>query len=417
MDVRAVNALPHVNVKYYNVATVNGDKVNEDKYTIKGYNVNKVFIDKRKAANDVQTTLTPSYNAKTILSGNSLYVYANKTKEDNYVYLDITKDADNHNRYLQICFDIFAYDKSSSLVLPLMTNQYVYNEISGNEIVSSELKFVDGRKTYYIELIQGYNYNNVLKVFAESHKATPSYADEFTMNYKNENGKLTATFDATEDVYLHIQLNNTGKLRSSTDNENFLIKYATYKDINDVPTYSATDIYVNKTGSSNVMLSFENLLMKYNNTFTEGSYTIRVFNEKDKQFNKNYVTSLLTDKVDMKLMPIYSFTHNVPKNAPLTITKEIPAHDKVDITNMFATVSFDLYNNEGDNTKIAFPGVSFKNTKTNYTLLIVLAVVVVIALLVVVIFVVRKRKAIASGEFKLPTDEMKLVDDSESDIN
>jgi FtsZ-interacting cell division protein ZipA len=50
-------------------------------------------------------------------------------------------------------------------------------------------------------------------------------------------------------------------------------------------------------------------------------------------------------------------------------------------------------------------------------LLIVLAVVVVIALLVVVIFVVRKRKAIASWEFKLPTDEMKLVDDSESDIN
>ena len=419
MDVRAVNALPHVNIKYYNVATVNGDKVNEDKYSIKGYNVNKSFIDKRKTSNDEQTTSTPAYNAKTILSGNSLYVYPNKAKDNNYVYLDITKDADNHNRYLQICFDIYAYDKSSpSLVFPLMENQYVYNEVSGSEIVSYKLNFVDERKTYYIELIQGYNYNNnVLKVFAESYKSTPSYLDELTMNYKNEDGKLTATFDATQEVYLHVQLNNTSKLRS-TDNENFLIKYTTYKDINEVPSYSAKDIHVNKQlGSSVVMLSFENLLMKYNNTFTEGSYTIRVFNENDKQFNKDYVISLLTDKVDMKLMPIYSFTHNVPKNAPLTITKEIPAHDKVDITNMFATVSFDLYNNEGDNTKIAFPGVSFKNSKTNYTLIIVLAVVAVIVLLVVVIFVIRKRKGHSSGEFKLPTDEMKLVDDSESDIN
>ena len=415
------NTMPNFNIIYNKVSYLN-DVRHEDLFSVGGYNVDSEDL---KIQNNTYTppdTLI-TYNTKAIQSANTFYLTPNKDKTNNTVYIKIALNETNVNVYNEICWEVLPFDKNTIPTNSIPEGQYFYGELEANGNMTYKLEIPDNRRVCGVELIQGYNIDTDLTIIGENviEHENPKYTNHYQFSLTEEGGKRVGHFKVDDGVnYVWVHILSTPKsrgLRGSSAEENFIFEYKTYEKESDIKHYDTSKHEVKGTLKSNgeLSLTFKNLLHEYKDSFTKGTYTIRVFDPSASGFSEKYASSLLSDKLHE------SFKTALTKKGISDVnTEEITSNiniKELKLSEIFVVIVFDLSDSQDHVTKLELPGVRMKKEGSTFIgLWITLGALA--ALLIIVFIVLKVKKKQSYGNINLPTDEMKLVDDDkDSTIN
>lgn len=319
----------NINIKFKKFEYTNNQITSENDFQTTSYIVNTTFISELQSNSSILPEDTSPITAQYYLAETTAFLNINtdneQSKEPSYIYLIITKNANNTNIYNNILIDIFCHTHDTIAKFDFPINYYFFGSMTyQNDSTTNEIKMI------YTTNLTNFN----VELIERGNNATHGWTvEQKTMNPRFENDTYIYEDTSATRGINRIHFTSEGLvtiyLRSyNKQNLDYMIKFEQYNEKDNTKVYSPE---YNKTMYDD-QLNFNCYNLFYNNTdIYSVSYVIKAYaksttsNEKlyDSPFNfyQGEHSELTPDL--FAIQTYYQHTHNNKEYISLPLTVPI----------------------------------------------------------------------------------------------